>query len=220
MSLAFPASPTVGQNYQQWTWDGAKWVPNPGAVPGLVTSVNGASGAVSLLGSRVQISRTEISAAVTSVDLFAGFDGSYEEQEHVLFDWSPTGADAALQARCSTDGSTFDSGASNYGYAWGRFGTDNSGSGAGAFGSAVQLGPAQNNSVNFPLLATVSWKIGGPGLRASCTYVMQAQNGTVLLGSYGSGGYAVNAVIKGIRYYFNGFPNITRGTLIQYGIKK
>lgn len=27
MSLAFPASPTTGQIYQQWSWDGAKWVP-------------------------------------------------------------------------------------------------------------------------------------------------------------------------------------------------
>src|SRR5215475_1424349 len=26
MALVFPSNPTVGQVYQQWTWDGAKWV--------------------------------------------------------------------------------------------------------------------------------------------------------------------------------------------------
>jgi len=27
--LAFPASPTVGQQFQTWTWDGVKWTPTP-----------------------------------------------------------------------------------------------------------------------------------------------------------------------------------------------
>jgi hypothetical protein len=29
--LAFPASPTVGQQFQTWTWDGVKWAPTPTA---------------------------------------------------------------------------------------------------------------------------------------------------------------------------------------------
>lgn len=31
--LAFPPSPTTGQQYQQWIWDGAKWTPAPVSVP-------------------------------------------------------------------------------------------------------------------------------------------------------------------------------------------
>lgn len=29
MSLSFPVSPTTGQVYQNWAWDGTKWVPAP-----------------------------------------------------------------------------------------------------------------------------------------------------------------------------------------------
>jgi hypothetical protein len=33
MAITFPASPTVGQQFQTWIWDGAKWAPAPVASP-------------------------------------------------------------------------------------------------------------------------------------------------------------------------------------------
>src|SRR5438034_286225 len=43
MALDFPASPSVGQTYQNWQWDGAKWVGGT-STTGDITAVVAGSG--------------------------------------------------------------------------------------------------------------------------------------------------------------------------------
>ena len=66
-ALAFPSSPTSGQVYQGWKWDGAKWVPafSP-VVPGLPGDTTGATAAAGMVGELLTANATVTGMATSS----------------------------------------------------------------------------------------------------------------------------------------------------------
>src|SRR5215467_8465710 len=111
MSLSFPPSPSVGQAYQQFKWDGAKWVPNPAAVPGLVTSVDGVSGAVTTtpFGKFIQSQTASASASIA----FA-LTGNYKRYKLIWDSVLAATASQKFYLQCSDDGGATWKSAANY----------------------------------------------------------------------------------------------------------
>src|SRR5262245_46792068 len=142
-ALDFPSSPTTGQIFSgagvTWTWDGAKWIPQ-----------NTAS---SDTGRLIQITRTDIAAAVAIVDFTTGIDSTYDEYELHFFGVTMSAA-AALNLRISQDGgSTWKAGASDYmftfrvSYVTTASSIDNGSAGL----SLIQIGPQQALAVATPI---------------------------------------------------------------------
>ena len=103
MSLSFPTSPSVGQTYQGWKWNGSAWDPNYSN--NFVTSFNGRTGAVTLnsadigaanarvknyiINGAMQISQDTLGAAVTAA-------GTYPVDQFEL-SYTLTGGAVSLQ---------------------------------------------------------------------------------------------------------------------------
>jgi hypothetical protein len=146
MSLSFPTSPTTGQVYQGWVWDGAAWgSPFGGAV---VNTYNGRSGAVvPLAGDETKGNRTLImqkvvvpASPVASIDMFYNFTNQYDEYALDIYDLQAT-VSQNLNLFVSTDGSTFLTDAS---YAYAMMYTGSTGgavaSGGGNAVSGISIG--------------------------------------------------------------------------------
>src|SRR4249920_2654704 len=125
MPLDFPTSPSSGQLYsfagKTWQWNGVGW---------RQYSVPGNAGAWRLIASQT------VGAPVASVDFTSGIDATYDEYEFRLAGVATSIVDTQLQMRVSNNGgSSWNSGASDYVYAYHRsdsFGTDSAGGGAGS----------------------------------------------------------------------------------------
>ena len=129
MSLSFPASPTVGQIYQNWQWSGTAWVATGGSN---VTS-----------GNRVLLARQTISSPVATVN-FTNIDLSYDEHEIDALYLLPTVTGQYLWMRMSTDSVNWDAGA-NYSYSAAYANTGNTGGFTGQGANAIYFGTVHGN---------------------------------------------------------------------------
>jgi membrane protein YqaA with SNARE-associated domain len=98
MALDFPNTPTTGQIFNQWQWDGVKWVPF--TQPPAATS-----------GNRVLLGSQTVSAAVAAVSFLGAslFPSTYDEFVLEVINLTASVA-AIVGARVSTDGATLDAG--------------------------------------------------------------------------------------------------------------
>ena len=221
MTLSFPPSPSVGQGYLQFQWDGAKWVPNPGAVPGLVTSVNGQSGAVNLLGSRVLLLRQDVSAAVATVNFISGIDSTYDEFELRWYGVQTTGGSFLFARSSNNNGASWDAGTS-YSYAT-MFGqsTTPTGSGSGANNAAfMQISNSIDQTSNRTCSGVMNFWPRPSGQNSSFLARSHASNNAngLLVGM--TSGINSNATgMNGLQIGAN-TGTITAGTFILYGVKK
>jgi hypothetical protein len=94
MALDFPSSPTTGQIFQGWQWDGVKW----SAVAPLPAPPSS--------GNRVLISRQVVSSAVASVNFLSGIGPTYDDYELVVMGAKPA-VTAVIYVRFSVDGTTW-----------------------------------------------------------------------------------------------------------------
>ena len=84
---------------------------------GALPAVDGSSLTGLSAGGLILISSQTISSAVAAVDITSGIDSTYDEYEIHLSGFKPVTDNVGLYLRTSTDGgSTFDSGASDYGF--------------------------------------------------------------------------------------------------------
>src|SRR6516162_7909181 len=94
MTLSFPPSPTSGQTYQNWQWDGAKWVPY--AAPSVIVTS----------GNRVLLSKQTVSTAVASVNFAGLLTSTYDLYEVDLYGVQFSANSIGIAARFSSDGGT------------------------------------------------------------------------------------------------------------------
>ena len=84
---------------------------------GALPAVDGSNLTGLQAGGLILISEQTVSSAVAAVDITSGIDSTYEEYEIHLLGFKPATDNTSLYLRTSTDGgSTFDSGASDYGW--------------------------------------------------------------------------------------------------------
>jgi hypothetical protein len=212
MSLSFPASPSVGQVYNNWVWNGSAW--DPVAATPQATS-----------GNRVLLATTIVSTAVATVDFFLPTfsDGTYDIIEIDAFNLGGSVA-TAFAARLSTDGSTFDVGGTNYGWSF-MAPSSTSGSMSAGYNSAsyMQLmtaaGTVAQQVAEFRMRCYY-FAATGPGKHLYTNSMSHGTSG-VFPGVYG-GWYLVSPYnpIKGIRFLPISGGNITSGAFSIYGIKK
>jgi hypothetical protein len=221
MTLSFPPSPSVGQGYQQFQWDGAKWVPNPGAVPGLVTSVNGQSGAVNLLGSRVLILRQDVSAAVASVNFISGIDSTYDEFELHWYGVQTTGGSFLFARTSNNNGASWDAGTS-YSYAT-MFGNSSApaASGGGANNASLMQISNSIDQTSSRISSGVMnfWPRPSGQSSSLLTRSHTTNNANGLLVAMASGLNTNATGMNGLQIGAN-TGTITAGTFILYGVKK
>ena len=224
--LNFPDTPSIGQTFQQWSWDGSKWVPvnNPS-----VTSYNGRTGQVTpqtgdeTSGQRVLINRQTVGAAVASVDFLGFISSNYDDYALDVFGASVSTTSSTQQLRASFDGATF-SAASVYAYAWIHTNSNNSSTfGGGAATGAINIGPSMTNEATT--VADTRIKFANP-LSANRKQIMyessyfNAGSGTFFAAGAGSlvGANAFSAIL-GLRYQFS-VGNVLTGVFSLYGIKR
>ena len=230
MSLSFPPSPSVGQGYQQFKWDGAKWVPNPAAVSGIVASYNGRSGVVvpqtgdETSGNRVLLTSVDIGTPVATVDFFSGFDGTYDLLELDIYDVTvATDSSSYPLLRCSQDGSTFDTGGNyNYQYIYSAAGAA-PGPGGLTGSAAMLMGNSLGALGQYANRLHIKFQRSATG-RATAIWQLHLTNGTSFYTVTGSGSYTAGGAtpvpVKGLRFGNNGGYNFTRGSFRLFGIKK
>jgi hypothetical protein len=121
----------------------------------------------------------------------------------------------------STDGSTFDTGASSYAYGFQYMGTSGTAAAAaGNISSLIQLGNAVP-ATSLQCYGSGRMRIPPAGIRAAATYMFNSNPAAGQYQGMGGGVYTVTtAAIVGIRFFVVGTPNITRGTFKLYGIVK
>jgi hypothetical protein len=210
--LNFPDTPTSGQNFQNWQWDGVKWVPIALAPPAPAS------------GSKVLINRVDVIATVASVDFFSGFDGTYDELELHVFDVQ-TSADAQPWLRFSADGSTFSAGASDYTYSWAQVNSAATQSLGGASGAALVMGASWGSTATFPNYHIARIRRGGGvgNARAAVLHQNAIMNSTSYFSCSGGGQWAMTPLGQlplGMRFLLSASATIARGSFILYGIKK
>jgi hypothetical protein len=233
MSLSFPASPSVGQIYQGFAWDGARWT-SPWGGGSLVNSFNGRTGAVTpqtgdeTSGNKTLLATTVISTPVASVDFFSGFDGTYDQLELHYYDVAQAGAvENGLGLRVSTDGSTFDAGSFyfySYSYTTPLTAITSSGGNLVA-GIALGVGNPLASAPQRPSYNHVKIRPAPAGGNPFLSLFFQGVLHNAAAGQdsfFGAGTYSptVQAQSKGIRIYVVGANNLSRGTFKLYGIVK
>lgn len=231
MSLSFPASPTNGQQYQNWTWNSSigAWVPNYAA--GFVTSFGGRAGAVTLQpadntsGQKILLSSQTVTTPVASVQYFKDFTVPplYDQLEVEMIDVGMS-ADSGMYYSQSTDGSTFDV-SSNYNNNY-----------LIAYGSSVSNAANTSGPTNFLMSSIIAggMTIGGQNIRAwtrkpwlnnsikwwgihALTWGTAAAPYPQYFGYCSFGGTPGQLPIKGMRFQGSG-ANIIQGTFNIYGI--
>jgi hypothetical protein len=241
MTLSFPVSPSVGQGYLQFQWDGAKWVPNPGVAPGLVTSVDGASGAVSLKGRRTELARVVIASATQWATIANVFSTTYDQFEISAYGMMPAALAQPVMQVGSGATPTWATG-SDYIYAyqntWQRA-VQNTFGAAGGGAVATWLGPQQTlGNVapdTFPGQIEIKcWQPAAVNGRKGFWWhgSFQGNSGTApndLVSFTGAAtvwslnGAAIGA-LSSIRFGYGatnaGDTNIAQGTYVVYGVNK
>ena len=170
------------------------------------------------------IVRTEITSAVSEVDLIIPDNTLYDEYELRITNCHPASDGVLLRMRCSTDGgATFDTG-NNYDWGGGRWNTSSGyvaqgGTGVtfidlSGFGSA---GANAGENIN----AIVWWNdLGSTVDEKSCFYVMHEINtATAGQAADGLGAYLSTTAVDALRLFFS-TGNIERGVFRLLGRRK
>jgi len=223
MSLSFPVSPSVGQVYQNWKWDGAVWGPVFGQPN--VTSINGKSGALTLNdttgpGNRILLNRQTVSTPVAAI-VFTGLDATYDE--YVVESFGVTYAVADLLAmNISTDGgATWVQAGYGIGFLQGY-------TGGGAGGGNYNYMWAGGATLNAAIPANATLRLFRPAFTGNTSkYFRWSLSGALTsLGVVASevvGGLAVpgTGAYNAIRFFgANGSNNFNAGTHSLYGVQK
>ena len=206
MSLSFPSSPTVGQIYQQWTWSGSAWLPTSSAlniIPGM----------------KVLVQSVAITASTLAATFFQDFS-PYDEWVWECYDVS-IAQQVNLLAQLSTDGSTFDNGASAYGYASMQAWAGNGGGLTGGVLSGIWVHGAPNVSAVTPSafqMRTSMLHTSGNTKMFRVDGMEWGASGVGLTVNSNAGDYMTNTLpIRGVRFIpITG--NILKGIFNMYGI--
>jgi hypothetical protein len=224
MSLSFPTGPSVGQIYQGFAWDGARWT-SPWGGGSLVNSYNGRVGAVLPMpadiqsGSRVLISSQTVSTAVANVSFTTGVDSTYVSYELECRMIVPT-VDAGISFRFH-DGTAFDA-STSYTNAY----IYNLNTNANAFPNS---GAANNTTVQVPGLHGVGslnncllrfFRPAAAGALPSGNFTSNFKNASYFGLSIGDFYWVITAGrnLAGVQVLYLA-TTITAGTINLYGIK-
>jgi hypothetical protein len=205
MALDFPSSPTTGQIFQGWQWDGVKWI----AVAPLPAPPSS--------GNRVLISRQVVSSAVASVNFLSGIGATYDDYELVVMGAKPA-AITSLYLRFSTDGTTWIT-SSSYGGFVVYVNTSAPTSVSGNYSAAAGIAAPGNVGTNYGDYLRLRFNRAIAGSQTVWDLVHFANDNTNQL--YGSGGGAIYTAqpVVGIQALFNA-QNCVAGTFSLYGIVK
>lgn len=191
---------------------------------GTVDTVTGAFSAAGATPSGVTVlSTTVISTAVASVDLTGFVPADYTSYEIELINVVPATDSVSLYLRTSSDsGSTWDSGGSDYGYAYQGNRTNNTTFGGGAEVSAAVITEAIGSATSEDGVSGVI-RINGPHLakRTMATFQVMYDNPDAFnRQDYVTGGFIrkSSADVDGVQVYFSS-GNIESGTIVFRGIK-
>jgi hypothetical protein len=225
MSLAFPASPSTGQIYQGWRFNGSAWDPNYAA--NFVTSFNGRAGAVvpqpgdATSGNRVLLQSQAVASSVASVSMFYNFSNAFDLYELEIYDVAMgAGSNAFFALQASYDGATFPTETSwffagMYTYSGvTAVASVNSGN-FGYFMIGVTPLASANYAAFYRLRFAKPWATDRPHYFLADS-TGHAANGVGPLVFAGSN--ANQSAIRGFRIYDTGGVPITRGTFKLYGI--
>lgn len=214
MSLSFPVSPSVGQAFQQFVWDGAKWVPRQG---------NSASG------DRVLLASASVSPSnpVATVDFPNVFSSAYDEYEIA---WYGAGfsAGAGIAGAFMSAGATVITGANLYTYATMYANSNNSGAGGGGVGNYLFMGYSASvgQQINQDGTARLALPWRTDVIKILTT---KGQNYNAGVGVYSfqvsaflNSNFAgqLTTAIVGFRFLPTAAANFTRGVFCIYGIVK
>ena len=189
----------------------------------LQTGPPGPPGTPATIGNKVLVTAVDIAAAVTNVDFFQGFDGTYNELELDFWDVSPA-TEAAPILRCSTDGATFDTGSTAYNYMYQQVNSTGTGSSVGSAAAQIQLGGVLGTATQSNCYGKIRI-LRTPNVRPVFLFhTSWANSGGIIMGVgsgiYSAGSSSVPQLLKGLRFLISGSPNITRGSFRLYGIAK
>jgi hypothetical protein len=227
MSLAFPASPSTGQIYQGWRFNGSAWDPNYAA--NFVTSFNGRSGAVALQsgdatsGNRQLLWSQVVTTSVPTVDMFYNFSTAFDRYEIDIYDLqAASGTNNIFAALASWDGSTFDTTTNYTGVILFNASTAVAPAGGAWNTSYIWVGNAP--TVNSVAQGNYLMRINSPGRSDRYKYFntycwMYADSGSFQELSTGTvASVAGLQPLRGLRFFIAGGINITRGAFKLYGI--
>ena len=208
MSLDFPNAPTTNQIFQNWQWDGVKWV---------------AIGAPAIRsGARVLIQSQSPTAGQTFVTFTgAGIgDGSYDEYEIHCLNMMPT-TEASFALQMSNDGgTTWHTGTSDY---WTAYHLISSGNVSSVYGAASSFIGLNTNGQPAPVNNNVWIKLAGLSLTnafKTVTFESVGQNSSGATTGNGGGALQVAAgAVNGLRFYYYN-STFAHGTINLYEIAR
>lgn len=207
MSLSFPASPTTGQNFQQWSWDGHKWVPAVGSLQ---------------KGTRSLVSTQTVSTAVASV-AFTGIDSSADEWVLEIINVKLSADQGIPQLRFSPDnGTTWDSTSNGYSYGFGTFYNSGASSYLNGVTSAIFLSVGQYVGARATFNGTIRlWRPYDTTINREVQFDTTGNlySSGLLVRTVGSGNYNPVSNVTGMQFFFNA-ANIIAGTFNLYKINK
>jgi hypothetical protein len=226
MSLAFPASPSTGQIYQGWRFNGSAWDPNYAA--NFVTSFNGRSGAVALQagdatsGNRVLLQSQAVASSVASVSMFYNFNNAFDLYELDIYDLTVgAGSPVYLALQASYDGATFPAESTWF---FASMFTYHSSSSVASVNAANQsflmlgVSPLASSTATRPIYLV---KFAKPWTTDRSHYFLSdcVGHGSFGVGPLVTGGVNVNtAAIRGFKFFDSGGVPITGGTFKLYGV--
>jgi hypothetical protein len=235
MSLSFPASPSNGQTYQGWVFNGASGAWDPNVAARGVTTYNGRAGAVlpqtgdETAGNRVLLQSQRVSSAVAQLDFAAA--GGLDNTAYDSFDLDIINiigaAGALLNLRFSADhGATFD--ATNA-YSWGYclIFADSTAMTYSAGNAVAQMQLAAAGYPTTPITQfPSSFKVRFTQPWSTTTRKMVLFDGnywtTQYIRNVGFCQYSIagnlTPIINGVRVFYTG-QNIQAGLVNLYGIK-
>ena len=212
MTLSFPPSPTSGQTYQNWQWDGAKWVPY--AAPSVIVTS----------GNRVLLSKQTVSTAVASVNFAGLLTSTYDLYEVDLYGVQFSANSIGIAARFSSDGGTTWIATASYNY--GGWYTGAQGTAAGAQGVAQTMMWLSNGLDSIAVVnAALAGRIRISHALSTALYKFlmadtTLQNATIAPARYsGVGSASLTTAMNSIQFLPSSAGNITAGTFALYGIK-
>ena len=202
--------------------DGNVIIPETIGSAGQVLTVNGGATAVEYSTPTVTvISETVVSTAVASVDLTGFVPADYTSYEVELINVVPATDAATLNARTSSDGgSSYDSGASDYGWSYSGLNTSDNTQSEGAISSEARVCQSAGSSAGEDGVSGTI-RIHGPDLakETKASYHMTYCD-TAGRHAYVIGGFTrlSSADVDGVQIFFSS-GNIESGTIVFRGIK-
>ena len=220
MSLSFPTSPTVGQIYQTWQWNGSAWAPTGTAAP--------------VSGQKVLLAQQTVTTPVASVVFTAaGMAGgglsnrAFDEFQLDCINYGVDTNNIAPYLQVSTDGGTTWDASATYTNVFATITTSaiNPGGGnftwwqlyAGLYFAAGASNVAVTSTVRFwrpwdtTSVTTAQWKTGGT-IYTPAAYILEGAGSRPLSGTS-------STAFTALRLILSAAGNYSRGTFKLWGIQ-